>query len=284
LQTTLYLWYARLMSLDFIKEPAVFERAFGPKWGFRVWRGLVVLAVLAAVGGAIFGGLHGYATVRSDFTPRVEVATQPQAISQSQNPKIKMEGFTIDSKGDSLTLNGCFDQEYGDVKLRSREGRGLTDNCKNWPKVAQTSPPINGNCNNVGNYNVNCNTFNIAPTARHLSDAQANDLASALAATHVTGNIAVQTDMMGCTDCDSFANQLQQIIGSVPGWTVKPVRNGLTLVPFKGVALGVKNKDQMPQTAVALETAFGGKVLVLNANTIPEGTDTVIFVAQPIVP
>ena len=150
------------MSLDFIKEPAVFERAFGQKWGLRVWRGLVMLAVVAAIGGAVFGGLHGYATLKADFSPHVETA------QSSQRPKVSMRGFTIDSKGDSVTLNGCFDQEYDDVKLNSREGRGLSNNCKTLPQVAQNPPSITNNAPSINTLNQSGgnNTINIGPPRR----------------------------------------------------------------------------------------------------------------------
>ncbi len=36
---------------------------------------------------------------------------------------------------------------------------------------AQQPPSVNGNCNNFGNYNVNCNTFNFGRMDRHLTDA-----------------------------------------------------------------------------------------------------------------
>lgn len=55
------------MSLDFIKEPAVFERAFGSVWGFRIWRGLIVIGIGIFLGGAVFGVFHGYAILRADF-------------------------------------------------------------------------------------------------------------------------------------------------------------------------------------------------------------------------
>ena len=66
------------MNFDFLKEAAVFERALGKQWGFRVWRALIVVLVVCAFGGAVFGGIHGYATLRADFfpTPTIPVTSQ----------------------------------------------------------------------------------------------------------------------------------------------------------------------------------------------------------------
>jgi hypothetical protein len=154
------------------------------------------------------------------------------------------------------------------------------------PTSAQTPPQappnVNGNCNNFGNNNFNCNTLNINPGMRRLSLADANNITSALVATKIKGSIVVQTDLMGCVDCDSFAQQIEAILKSVPGWTVIPSRNGMTMLPFRGVALGVKNTNSIPESAKALVSAFGttgGKLEIIEYDP-PQGADSVIIIAQ----
>ena len=39
------------------------------------------------------------------------------------------------------------------------------------PAAAQPPPSINGNCNNFGNHNTNCNTFNFGPQKLQFTDA-----------------------------------------------------------------------------------------------------------------
>jgi hypothetical protein len=40
-----------------------------------------------------------------------------------------------------------------------------------WPADAQAPPGgVNGNCNNFGNYNTNCNTFNFSPPPLQLTE------------------------------------------------------------------------------------------------------------------
>lgn len=68
----------------------MFERALGPVWGFHVWRGLVVLAVLCMFGGAIFGLLHGIAVLRADYAPSLpsqsSASNSPAPISSDERP------------------------------------------------------------------------------------------------------------------------------------------------------------------------------------------------------
>lgn len=85
------------MVFDLIKEPAVFERAF-PKWGFAVWRALLVLVILAFFSGIVFGALHGFATLRADFTPY----TETPAVSKTEKP---LRGPIFDAKGAGSEIN-----------------------------------------------------------------------------------------------------------------------------------------------------------------------------------
>lgn len=64
------------MNLDFIKEPAAFERAF-PRYGFAIWRSLLVVGIVAFLGAVGFGALHGFAVLRTDYTPSQPPAFAP---------------------------------------------------------------------------------------------------------------------------------------------------------------------------------------------------------------
>jgi hypothetical protein len=109
------------MAFDFLKEPAVFERAF-PKWGFAIWRGLLVVGIVSFLGAVIFGGLHGLATLRSDYgpdarttTPSPTQAPQP-ARAEKPVPEIPMKS-PDGAMGDNNTI-------YGNVKPPADIGSG----------------------------------------------------------------------------------------------------------------------------------------------------------------
>jgi hypothetical protein len=147
---------------------------------------------------------------------------------------------------------------------------------------------FNPNCTFSGNNNNNnCNQFNLGPAQRRISQLDASTIASALLASKVKGSVVVQTDIMACSDCDSFASQLAAILQSVPGWTVKSIRNGITMTPYRGVALGVKDKTAPPESAKAIVAAFqaipGASLQLFDANP-PDGFDSVLQIFQPIQP
>ena len=82
------------MTFNLSTGPEVFERAFGPKWGFRTWRGLMALGVLCVIGATIFGVLHGYAMLRGDFRgPPVVQATNsvPRVPPKSALPSYRLD-------------------------------------------------------------------------------------------------------------------------------------------------------------------------------------------------
>ena len=143
--------------------------------------------------------------------------------------------------------------------------------------------PIFGNQGIITQNQQGNNTINIGPQARQADQNAENELISALSATKVTGNIAVQTDLMNCPDCDGFARQFERIFRAVPGWNVTPIRNGITFLSFKGVALGVKNKNEIPASAKAVVAAFRavGATLSIVEFVPPDGSESVIIVAQP---
>ena len=76
---------------------------------------------------------------------------------------------------------------------------------------AQSPPPsINGNCNVFGNNNVNCNTFNVGPVQRHLSDA---DKADILARIPKTRNISIMTQT-GDSDAADLSGEIKSFLVS----------------------------------------------------------------------
>lgn len=71
------------VNLDFIKEPAVFERAF-PRYGFAIWRSLIAVGTVAFLGAVGFAALHGFAILRTDYAASPSPAStfpSPAAIS-----------------------------------------------------------------------------------------------------------------------------------------------------------------------------------------------------------
>jgi hypothetical protein len=93
---------------------------------------------------------------------------------------------------------------FGMIYVNNREAKAQTPT---------TPPPVNGNCNNFGNNNTNCNTFNnFGPVRRRLNDDQANSIASYLDKSKVPCNISVETVLSGCADCDGLARQIVDVL------------------------------------------------------------------------
>jgi transposase-like protein len=104
----------------------------------------------------------------------------------------------------------------------------------------------------------------------------------ALASQKIGGNVEVLTDLMACPDCDNFAKQIENMLSSVNGWTVIPVRNEMSMYDFRGVALGVKDKSSIPGSAKAIVSAFRSAGLTLEIVQIPpsHGADSVFIITQ----
>lgn len=92
------------MNIDFIKQPALFERAF-PKWGFVIWRGVMTVGIMAFVGFVASGALHEFAALRDDFSSKAPTQTaeshQPNSTpimppSQSASRSGETAGIIID--------------------------------------------------------------------------------------------------------------------------------------------------------------------------------------------
>jgi hypothetical protein len=149
------------------------------------------------------------------------------------------------------------------------------------PTMAQ-GPSIN-----TWNQSGGTNTINLGLQPRQLSSDLATKIASALRSANVTSKVAVETDLMACPDCDSFARQFEAVIGSVPGWTVKSIRNGLSDYGFRGVALRVRDVNNPPSGAKALVSAVataGGNLTLIGPRglmTVPDGADFSLIIAQP---
>jgi len=65
---------------NFPLGPDMLERAFGPIWGPRLFRLLAVVAIVILLGSAVFGGLHGFATLRADYTSSDKPAPTPPGL------------------------------------------------------------------------------------------------------------------------------------------------------------------------------------------------------------
>lgn len=114
------------------------ERYEGLEKKRRLAINLSVAAALALASVALFWWEHHHQPLPSanadDIANKVlEKLPSGTSLSppQKQYPQIDVEGLTMDSKGDTLTLHGCFDQKYRDLHLKSREGKGLAEECKN---------------------------------------------------------------------------------------------------------------------------------------------------------
>lgn len=89
------------------------QKAFGKKWGFRIWRLLVAVVVIAILGGVGFGTLHGYATLRDDFGSKATAQTSQQ---QTQAPPTQPSQSTPQSGGTAGILIECGSNPNGFVR------------------------------------------------------------------------------------------------------------------------------------------------------------------------
>jgi len=155
-----------------------------------------------------------------------------------------------------------------------------------WPIAnAQPSPSVSGNCNNFGNNNFNCNQVNIGAVPRRLSPDQMQTLSNAMASSGATGSVEVLTDVMACPDCDGFAKQLEAGLRAAPGLKVTPLRNGLTALSYKGIALGVRDPNSPPASAIAIVNGFRSLGNLTMVKEVPDGdNESVLHIAQPNIP
>jgi hypothetical protein len=155
-----------------------------------------------------------------------------------------------------------------------------------WPVSAQIPPGgVNGNCNNFGNNNTNCNTFNLGPVPRRIPDKQVADISAALRKSNPSGIIEVQTDMMACPDCDGYAKQIAAILSSAPNLIIKSVRNGMTMTPLRGIAIGVRDTNKVPDDVQLIMKAFGSigaNLMTVQWRPNYEDSDAVFVIAQPV--
>jgi hypothetical protein len=153
---------------------------------------------------------------------------------------------------------------------------------------AQSPPVVNqgpGSAYSVGQQGgITAGTLNVGSVPRRLPQSQAATLASALALRNISGIIEVQSDLMGCLDCDSFAKQLEELLRSSPALKIVPIRNGMTMLPFRGVALGVRDKNNVPASAQAIVDAFraaGGNLFIVEVPPNNPDSDAVLIIALP---
>jgi hypothetical protein len=162
-------------------------------------------------------------------------------------------------------------------------------NAQGSPPPAVQPPVVNqgpGSAYSSGQQGgITLGTLNMGPVPRRVPPAQTNIISAALAQNKTSGIVEVQTDMMACPDCDGFATQLENVLRSAPGLTVKPIRNGMTITGFKGVALAVRNKSQLPPSVATVLNAFraaGLELPVIEGQPNNADSDAVLIVAQPI--
>ena len=151
---------------------------------------------------------------------------------------------------------------------------------------AQTPPTINGNCNAIGNNNSNCSQINVGVVPRRLTPDQMRAFSTALANSGASGSVEVLTDLMACPDCDGFAKQFEAVLRAAPGLKITPIRNGMTMLGYKGVALGVREIDHPPASAIAIVNAFRslGANLTMVQETPQGDSESVFHIAQPNIP
>jgi hypothetical protein len=129
---------------------------------------------------------------------------------------------------------------------------------------------------------VTAGTLNLGPIPRQILSDEAGIISLSLIKSRTNGNISVETGTIGCWDCDRLATQIEGIFRSVPGYTVKSVRHGILGFPYKGVAVGVRSKNSIPDCAKAIVDAFhnAGFNIGLIEFTPAEGSDAALVVFE----
>jgi hypothetical protein len=164
---------------------------------------------------------------------------------------------------------------YGAVVVNTLAGSAMAQN---------TMGDINNNQGIVTQGQNGNNTIIQRPPGRSMSQAAAEKIAASLRSSNIHGRIEVMTDMMACPDCDRFAKQIEAALGAASNITVVPMRNGMSMRGFQGVAIGVRDPTAVPQSVQAVVAAFnsiGGQLTVIQSAPDDPACDGVIIVAQP---
>jgi hypothetical protein len=97
-------------------------------------------------------------------------------------------------------------------------------------------------------------------------------------------NVSGNCNLMACPDCDEFATQLETILRASSSLKISSVRNVMTATPFRGVALGVRDKDNLPPAAKVVIDSFGiagGNLSPVKWQIDDQNIDAVLIIAQP---
>jgi hypothetical protein len=108
-------------------------------------------------------------------------------------------------------------------------------------------PNVSGNCNNFGNNNINCNTFNYGPASRHLGD---DDKAQILDRIPKSRKIAIMTQT-GDSDAADLSEEIRSFLVN-SGYTVDGPNYAMMFGP-KGSPRGVSvnlNDDKPSEPVV----------------------------------
>jgi hypothetical protein len=128
------------------------------------------------------------------------------------------------------------------------------------------------------------NTIIQQSPARSVATVDAEKIAAFLRAANVKGRIEVMTDMMACPDCDGFAKQIEAILRTSPNLTIVPMRNGMSMRGFKGVAIGVRDINNIPasvQTVISAFDSIGGHLTAIVTPPDDPTCDGEFIVAGP---
>ena len=109
---------------------------------------------------------------------------------------------------------------------------------------AQSPPNINGNCNNFGNNNINCNTFNVAPPARNLDSPWGGPLKAQILRDLPHDKEISVTGLMGDTESADLAQQIFNFL-KANGFKLKGEGIGLAVIipPPHGLGFNSTTND-----------------------------------------
>jgi hypothetical protein len=73
---------------NFPLGPEMFEKAFGAKWGLRIWRVLFICVIAAVFGGLVYAGVGGYDFFRARLVSPPVTMTPTTSATAKQNPDL----------------------------------------------------------------------------------------------------------------------------------------------------------------------------------------------------
>jgi hypothetical protein len=154
----------------------------------------------------------------------------------------------------------------------------------NGGAFAQATPPVqpptvNGNCNNFGNNNFNCNTLNMGPAPRTVSESQINTIRSKLDGKNLIFDIAIS----GGSETQRFAKQLIDAI-SMPGIKINDVAGyGVIIGANEGVSLYDPQNELSPlrEALAAANISVSHSVSRPSGTPYPPKTPALIITSQP---